>query len=199
MITIEKLSLFNIEGFRKLYNKDYRSYICDKDFFEIYDKESFIVRYILRKQVKLFKVDNKFIGYIWYDQSKSENASKHIYSIYIMDKYIDLFDNKFLDFIKCNTLKLDIIENEKIKKLMDKLGFGILTKTSLMKLESYPELIEIEEYIEFKHFVENCDEKLRCRIQNSIFYEKNRIPLNINDIYEEEEQEYYINDFQLLI
>ncbi|WP_294406705.1 N-acetyltransferase [uncultured Clostridium sp.] len=199
MITIEKLSLFNIESFRKLYNKDYRSYICDKDFFEIYDEESFIVRYMLRKQVKLFRTDNEFIGYIWYDQSKIENTSNNIYSLYIMDKYIDLFDNKFLNFIKCNVLKLDIVENEIIKKLMDRLGFGILTKTCLMKLESYPELTEIEEDVEFKHFVKNCDERLRCRIQNSIFYEKNRIPLDIYDIYEEEEQDYYINDFSVFL
>ncbi|WP_294155790.1 GNAT family N-acetyltransferase [uncultured Clostridium sp.] len=199
MITIEKLSFFNIESFRKLYNKDYRSYICDKDFFEIYDKESFIVRYMLRKQVKLFRIDNKLIGYIWYDQSKVENTSNNIYSLYIMDKYIDLFDNKFLNFIKCNVLKLDIVENEIIIKLMDRLGFGILTKTCLMKLESYPELNEVEEDVEFKHFVENCDERLRCRIQNCIFYEKNRIPLDIYDIYEEEEQDYYINDFSVFL
>ncbi|POO85827.1 GNAT family N-acetyltransferase, partial [Clostridium sp. 3-3] len=62
MITIEKLSLFNIENFRKLYNSKYRSYICDRDFFTIYDEESFVVKYLLRKQVKIFKYNNKHIG-----------------------------------------------------------------------------------------------------------------------------------------
>lgn len=199
MITIEKLSLFNIENFRRLYNKNYRSYICDKDFFTIYDEESFIVKYLLRKQVKLFKSNNRFIGYIWYDESKVKSGSNNIYSIYILEEFIQCLDNRFLNFIKCNTLKLDIVENEKIKILMDKLGFGILTKTYLMKLESYPKSIEVDAEVDFKHFVKNCDEKLRCEIQNSIFNDENRIPLVPNDIFEEEEQEYYIDDFSVFL
>ncbi len=199
MITVEKLSLFNIETFRKLYNKKYRSYICDKDFFTIYDEESFIVRYLLRKQVRLFKLKDKYIGYIWYDESKVEDYAKNIYSIYILDDYIDMVDNSFLDFIKYGTLKLDIIENINTKKLMDNLGFSILTKTCLMKLKKYPDLIEFDENLCFKHFVRNCDEKLRCDIQNSIFFDKNRIPLHTEDVYEEEEQDYYINDFSVFL
>lgn len=199
MITIEKLSLFNIESFRKLYNENYQSYICDKDFFTIYDEESFLVKYLLRKQVKLFKVDNKFIGYIWYDESKAKSFSNNIYSIYIMNDYINYFNSRFLDFIKCSTLKLDIVENKEIMRLMNKLGFGILSKTSLMKLEYYQGFVEFEDEIQFKHFVKNCDEKLRCQIQNRVFNDKNRIPLDTDDIFEEEEQEYYINDFSVFL
>ena len=88
MITIEKLSLFNIENFRKLYNAKYRSYICDRDFFTIYDEESFVVKYLLRKQVKIFKYNNKHIGYIWYDESKIDNTLKNIYSMYFFDDFI---------------------------------------------------------------------------------------------------------------
>ena len=89
MVTVEKLSLFNIESFRKLYNKKYRSYICNKDFFTIYDKESFVIKYLLRKQVRLFKLKDKCIGYIWYEESSAEDCAKNIYSIYILDDFID--------------------------------------------------------------------------------------------------------------
>ena len=149
MITIEKLSLFNIESFRKLYNDNYQSYICDKDFFTIYDEESFVVKYLLRKQVKLFKAHNKFIGYIWYDESKGDSSSSNIYSIYIMDNYIEYIDNRFLNCLKSDTFKFDVVENDKIMRLMSKLGFGILNKTTLMKLEEYNGFIEVDDEIEF--------------------------------------------------
>ena len=199
MITIEKLSLFNIESFRKLYNEKYQSYICDKDFFNIYDEESFLIKYMLRKQVKLFRAENELVGYIWYDESKADCYSSNIYSIYIMDDFIDYFNNRSLDDLKINTLKFDIVENKKIIRLMNKLGFGILNKTSLMKLEDYKGFIEVEEDVEFKHFSKNCDEKLRCDIQNEIFYDINRNPLSSNDIFEEEEQEYYIDNFSVFL
>ena len=166
MITIEKLSLFNIENFRKLYNAKYRSYICDRDFFTIYDEESFVVKYLLRKQVKIFKYNNKHIGYIWYDESKIDNTLKNIYSMYFFDDFIELLDDKVLDFIKCNTLKLDIVENESISNLMNRLGFTIYSKTCLMKLIDSKKPIEVKDGINFKHFIKNCDEKLRCDVQN---------------------------------
>ncbi|MGO5136679.1 GNAT family N-acetyltransferase [Clostridium butyricum] len=199
MITIEKLSLFNIENFRKLYNAKYRSYICDRDFFTIYDEESFVVKYLLRKQVKIFKYNNKHIGYIWYDESKIDNTLKNIYSMYFFDDFIELLDDKVLDFIKCNTLKLDIVENESISNLMKRLGFTIYSKTCLMKLITSKKPIEVKDGINFKHFIKNCDEKLRCDVQNEIFYDENRVPLDTEDIFDEEEQDYYINDFSVFL
>ncbi|WP_322016377.1 GNAT family N-acetyltransferase [Clostridium butyricum] len=199
MITIEKLSLFNIENFRKLYNSKYRSYICDRDFFTIYDEESFVVKYLLRKQVKIFKYNNKNIGYIWYDESKIDNTLKNIYSMYFFDDFIELLDDKVLDFIKCNTLKLDIVENESISNLMNRLGSTIYSKTCLMKLIASKKPIEVKDGINFKHFIKNCDEKLRCDVQNEIFYDENRVPLDTEDIFDEEEQDYYINDFSVFL
>lgn len=198
MISIEKLSIFNVDVFRKLYNKDYRSYVCDKDFFDIYDKESFIVRYLLRRQVRLFKVNNKYVGYMWYDASNIGNYN-NIYAIYIDDRYIDLINNNVLNFVKCSLLKFDIQENEKLTQLMNKLGFEIKSKSSLMKLESPSQLSEISDEVEFKHFVKNRDEDLRCRIQNDIFYSKDRNPLSPDDIFEEEDQDYYINEFSVFL
>ena len=198
MITIEKLSLFNIDSFRKLYNENYRSYICDKDFFTLYDKESFILRYLLRKQVRLFKFNNKYIGYIWYDESKKCNTNS-IYSIYVLEEYINLFDSTSLSFVKCDTLKFDIEENKNIKKLLNKLGFVILSNVCLMKFEFPLKLIEVNEELEFRHFVKNHDENLRCEVQNNIFYSENRVPLEPDYIFEEENQDYYINDFSVFL
>ena len=198
MVVIEKLSIFNVDEFRKLYNSDYRSYVCDKDFFSIYDTESFIVKYLLRRQVRLFKINDKYVGYIWYDISKTRE-NNNIYSIYILEEYIDLFDNTFLNFVKLDSLKFDIQDNENIRILMNKLGFEIQSKVCLMKLESPSKLSEISEELEFRHFVQNSDEGLRCMVQNSIFFSENRVPLQPDDIFEEENQDYYINDFSVFL
>ena len=198
MITIEKLSLFNIDSFRKLYNEDYRSYICDKGFFTLYDNESFILRYLLRRQIRLFKFNNKYIGYIWYDESK-KCSTNSIYSIYVLEEYINFFDSTSLSFVKCSTLKFDIEENENIKKLMNKLGFVISSNVCLMKLKLPLKLIEVNKELEFRHFVKNYDENLRCALQNNIFYSENRVPLEPDDIFEEEKQDYYINDFSVFL
>ncbi|MGN0143919.1 MAG: GNAT family N-acetyltransferase [Clostridium sp.] len=198
MISSEKLSIFNIDIFRKLYNTDYRSYVCDKDFFTIYDEESFIVKYLLRRQVRLFKINNNYVGYIWCDIS---NAGEYgsIYALYIIDEYIKLFESKLFDFVKCSSLRFDARENENITHIMEKLGFEIKSRSYLMKLESPSELNEISDEVEFKHFVKNRDEALRCRIQNSIFFSKDRTPLNPDDIFEEENQDYYINEFSVFL
>ncbi|MGG7186544.1 GNAT family N-acetyltransferase, partial [Clostridium butyricum] len=59
--------------------------------------------------------------------------------------------------------------------------------------------IEVKDGINFKHFIKNCDEKLRCDVQNEIFYDENRVPLDTEDIFDEEEQDYYINDFSVFL
>ena len=92
MVFLEKLSLFNIKDFRKLYNKNENAYICDKSFFDIYDEESFIIKYIIRKQIKLFKVKNEYVGYVWYEYPSDEGFS-NIYAIYLKDEYINLLIN----------------------------------------------------------------------------------------------------------
>lgn len=195
MIVIEKLFLFNIKVFKKLYNKNY----SDKDFFAIYDKGSFMLKYFLRKQVRLFKYNNKYIGYVWYDYSKKYSDFKNIYGLYFLEDFRDLIDYKILDFINCNIIKFDLAENYSTSKFMKKLGFDIYMKTYLMKLTVPKRFVKLGEGVTFKHFIKNCDEKLRCDVQNEIFYDENRVPLNAEDIFDEENQDYYVDDFSVFL
>lgn len=199
MISAEKLSLFNIDAFRKLYNKNQNSYICNQDFFEIYDNETFIVKYIIRKQVRLFKFEKKFIGYVWYE-CPYEDELTNIYSIYIEDEYIKYINTDILKSLNSKHFKFDIIDSFKIKNIMAKLQFNATSKTILMKMKSE----DCEFYAEpsnykIRPFNKKQDENLRCQIQNSVFNSKNRSPLSIGDILAEEDQDYYIDGFGFFI
>lgn len=199
MVFFEKLSLFNIEHFRKLYNKNDNAYICDKSFFDIYDEESFIIKYIIRKQIKLFKVKNQYVGYVWYEYPSDQGFS-NIYAIYLKDEYMDLLNSKVVSFFNVNTFKFDMLANSKASNIMKKLNFNVNSKSILMKMKttSFNENFT-ENKVIFKHFKEGQDEKLRCKIQNSVFNEKNRIPLSVGDVCCEEGEEYYIKNFGIFI
>ena len=135
MVFFEKLSLFNIEHFRKLYNKSENAYICDKGFFDIYNEESFIMKYIIRKQIKLFKVKNEYVGYIWYEYPSDEGFS-NIYAIYLKDEYIDLINSKILSFLNINTFKFDMLANSKASYIMKKLNFNVNSKRYINEYEN---------------------------------------------------------------
>ena len=199
MISVEKLSLFNIEAFRKLYNKNQISYACNQNFFQLYDDESFIVKYIIRKQVKLLKFEKEFIGYIWYEYPEEDELT-NIYSIYVKDEYIRYVDFDILKSLKSNYFKFDIIDSLRIKNIMEKLQFTPKSQIMLMKIRSENCKIDIDySNCSIRHFIKKQDEQLRCQIQNAVFNDKDRIPLSIGDILVEEEEDYYIDDFSVFI
>lgn len=199
MVFMKKLSLFNINYFKKLYSKSENAYICDKNFFEIYNEEPFLIKYIIRKQIKLFKVKNQYVGYIWYEFPSYDGFS-NIYAIYLKDEYIELLNSKILSHSKVNTFRFDMLANSKASSIMKKLNFSINSKNILMKINTAPYNNNSNKYkIIFKHFKEGQDEELRCKIQNSVFHEKDRIPLSEGDIRIEEDEDYYLKDFSVFI
>ena len=199
MVFLEKLSLFNIEHFKKLYKKNENAYVCTKGFFDIYNKESFMVKYIIRKQIKLFKVRNKYVGYIWYEYP-SDGGLSNIYSIYLKDEYIDLINSKILSNLNVRALRFDMLLSSKASHVMEKLNFNINSKSILMKIQSNSyNKNSYENKTIFKHFKDGHDEELRCKIQNLVFDDKNRIPLTVGDVRCEEDEDYYIKNFGVFI
>lgn len=76
----------------------------------------------------------------------------------------------------------------------------LLKKEILLNMESVTfGHVDNNEEVFFKHFIEGEDEELRCEIQNSVFYDINRIPLCASDIKDEEYEDYYINNFGVFI
>ena len=203
MISIEKLSMFNIDKFRILYETIEDSYLCDKGFFDIYDKESFLVKFIIRKQVKLFKSNDNYVGYLWHECPDDSSKWCTIYGISFKDDFIEHITSNFLDHLSFKALRFEIVQNAKNKLIMNRLGFNIQFKSIIMSLDllehsKLPEF-KLPDNLKIKHFIKNKDEGLRCDIQNRIFGEKSRVPLTVSDIYQEENEEYFIEDFSVFL
>ncbi|MFT8349965.1 GNAT family N-acetyltransferase [Clostridium saccharoperbutylacetonicum] len=198
MVLLEKLSLFNMEHFRKLYNKNEDTYTCNKSFFEIYDEEHFLIKYLIRKQIKLFKVNKEYIGYIWYEYP-SQSGLSNIYAIYLKEEYMDMINARMLSFFKRTTFRYDMVASSRTSNIMKKLNFNVNSKNILMKIKTTNFSNAIQYFIKFRHFKEGQDEELRCEIQNSVFNDKNRMPLTVEDVRREEGEEYYINNFGVFI
>lgn len=113
---------------------------------------------------------------------------------------IKSIDIKKLSFLNINTLKINTFSQSKVNFIIKKLRVKITKKEILMNMKTNTFYkMENESNIIFKHFKEGEDEELRCKIQNSVFYDKNRLPLSISDISDEEYEDYYINNFGVFI
>lgn len=113
---------------------------------------------------------------------------------------IKSIDIKKISFLNINDLKTNMLSESKVNFIINKLKVKITKKEILMKMktDTFYKIVN-ENNIMFKHFKEGEDEELRCKIQNSVFYDKNRIPLSISDISDEEYEDYYINNFGVFI
>ena len=64
---VEKIGINNIEILRNFYANSLKRVNYDKDFFQFYEKQNFIMKYVHRKFVKIIKINNNYAGYIWYE------------------------------------------------------------------------------------------------------------------------------------
>ena len=225
MVSLEKLSAGNIDKFRNLNVENLKMNTYDKNFFEYYDNEKFLLKFLYKKFVKLFLYNREVIGYIWYEIPLERTI--HILSIYVKPPFIDIINENTLNNFNNNTLIYESKDTDENNKLLTKLGFKKSQHSTLMSLnlsEYNKSLIisklqyNLENNIEILYIFKklykyksnkivisveemkiNCEEYLRCSIQNEIFYDKNRIPLDIEDIENDINQDYYRNKLSLFI
>ncbi|MCS6105305.1 GNAT family N-acetyltransferase [Clostridium botulinum] len=197
MFIIEKLSLKNLNYFKTLQEEANDKYINNKDFFELYNDKSFITKYIKRREIKLFKYNNKYIGYLWMKYPLSDVIK--ILSLYVSDYYINFMSKELTNVFKNKTLNFDVVDSNITYDIMTKLNFTRIRSTSLMKMRTSNCSFNFNKDVNFKVFTKKEDENLRCFIQNSVFKDNDRIPLVPYDIKLEEEEDYYINDLCVFI
>lgn len=225
MVLLERLSNSNFENFKVLNLERFNTANFDKNFFEYYNNEKFLFKIILKKFVKLFIYNKEVIGYIWYEVPVE--VPVRVLSLYVKPEYVELltkdvlrsFDNTVLSYEACE----DTLNNNMLKLL----GFRKANPSVLMnmKLASYTKDAEIDKLLfdiksghKYKELINSyfniyydyidisidkviidSDEPLRCEIQNSIFSATSRIPLEIEDIQNDIEQDYYIEDLSLFL
>lgn len=186
------LTLKNINNFREINQFNTNFSLSNKDFFELYDNSNIFQKLFLRKNVNLLLEGNNYIGYIWFEKHNKHHSL--INSINVIGNSDLLYPYKILiSPLESNTLiTYECEDNEVNIDVLSKLGFK-RTK-GFMELE-----MECTEYINntipknitFSIVEKNKDEKARCLLQNEIFKNDDRTPINIEDIYYDEVQEYY--------
>ncbi|MCJ7687922.1 MAG: GNAT family N-acetyltransferase [Clostridiaceae bacterium] len=193
------LTLKNINNFRELNKFNTNFNLSNKDFFQEYDNSNIIRRIFLRKNVNLLMKGNKYIGYIWFERHNKNYSSINSINV-IGDNNLACYrtlispikDNSLITYeSEDNEMNIDILYSLGFKR--DK-GFVELEKQCL---EQYN--ITEPNNITFSIVEKGKDEKARCLLQNEIFKNNDRIPINIEDIYYDEAQEYYFEKGAMFI
>ncbi|MBS5937564.1 GNAT family N-acetyltransferase [Clostridium sp.] len=204
---LEKLTLHNMDIFKEIYSKNFEEINYNKDFFKSYDSQNFLIKFLYRKSIRLIKVNEIYIGYIWYESTSSKYTK--VWALYIDFKYMGLLNKNILSIFNNNLLSYEALDTLQNSIVLESLGFTKKKYTLLLKLNLKTYEDKKDEYIKevkFKLRLNNTinfytrifepgkDEILRCDIQNDIFEQWNRLPLNTEDIYADMAQDYYINE-----
>ena len=194
------LTLKNINNFREINQFNTNFSLSNKDFFELYDNSNIFQKMFLRKNVNLLSEQNNYIGYIWFEKHNKHHSSINSINV-IVDNDLVYGYKTLISPLESNSLiTYECEDNEVNIDILSKLGFK--RAKGFMELE-----MECTEYINsivpknitFSIVEKNKDEKERCLLQNEIFKNDDRIPINIEDIYYDEAQEYYFDKGAIFI
>lgn len=191
-MVVETLSSKNIQEFKILLEEAKEVAEYRVDFYRCYDNKSFLYKYFQRKLVRLLKISDYYIGYIW--TGIPSKKSLQIIDMYIKEDYLKYFNDKIFGIFSNSLITYEGIENEYALKLIRTLNMNRIRLTNLMKLDKKFNFTKRKTNAVFFKFVKGRDEELRCALQNEIFKEESRVPLKVEDIKYDTKQEYYIDD-----
>jgi len=194
------LSLKNIDSFREINKFNTNFSLSNKDFFEQYDSSNIIQKLFLRKNVNLLIKEKDYLGYIWFEKQNKYHSS--INSINVLeDKNLIYYYEILIESLVSNSLiTYECEENELSIDILKKLGFNRAKGFIELEKDNTEYLNTFDsEKITFSIVKKDKDEKIRCLLQNEIFKNDDRIPINIEDIYYDEAQEYYLDTGAIFI
>lgn len=199
MSTVTSLNKSKITPLRELNSLRESFNIQNNDFFDVYDDLNFLQQLFYRKRVKLLKKGLLYIGYIWSAQvskthciinslylppNSSEQCFKELLStLYTYENIEYVCERNFFNF-----------------HVLEKVGFnkkGGIIELKLSIASFLP--LEYVDTVSFEVLKKESGEEIRCKIQNEVFENDNRIPLNIEDMYFDEAQSYYIEEGAIFI
>lgn len=198
---IERLSHNNLNNFNELLNESKDTSLFKYDFYDYYLKKSFIIKYFIRKNVKLLLNEGKYIGYIWFDFKSLKNLT--INDLYVKKEYINELNPYILKGFNSDFIVFEMYETTNNLEIVQSLNMKRIRISHLMKHEN----LSISENkkssnlkdITFVPYERNKHSKLRCAIQNKIFENENRSPLTVDDIYYDEGQDYFLDNMSFFL
>jgi ribosomal protein S18 acetylase RimI-like enzyme len=202
MLYYEKLNNINYKQFEKLNILRLSFNPINEDFCMYYNSSPPIKRFLMKRQVKLLKVDNTYIGFIW--TSKEDSKVYRICSLFISEtysSYMSYIDKDMTKIAKKNSyIYYSAIRNSDNDNILGKLGFSVEDKIiELEKNIKQKELLIIPEPLSLELFVKGRHEELRCRLQNNIFTDNKRKAITLDDIYFDVSQKYFFNEGSIFL
>ncbi len=190
---LEQLGSSNKRVFETFVNKAKAFNQLNEDFYKFYSSLDWIKIIRLKKKVFLIRMEDEYVGYIWTEET--DYKVNKIYSLYIDDnsKVTDINElSKY--FRHGHTFYYECRLNGFNKQILDRLSFKGINHYIEMKYSLEAHICDFKrgQNIDFRTFIEDKDESLRCKLQNDIFFSEGRVPLSIKDMYNDEEQEYYL-------
>lgn len=195
MYKLVNLSNKNLDKFKKLNNARKEFNFFNKDFFEDYYSCNFIQKYFMKKNVKLLAHSNKVIGYVWYDQGITGDHS--IESMYVVNnpEYIDGYKELISHVEGFRTSRLVYLCEQteftgsilKDAEFLGKDGAYLMS----LSLKNYFHKENGKDDLSFYQLVVEKDESMRLEMQNEVFKSPTRIPLTLDDVFFDEDQDYY--------
>ena len=197
-MTIEKLSNNNVSSFKQLLKESQSDLLFKFDFYSYYNERSFLVKYFIRKNVKLILVNGEYVGYIWFDFKYLKTLT--INDLYIRKEYFYYLNSYILKSFNSDYILFETYETSYMIELLKILNMKRIRISQIMEYKDNNLLNEKnQEDVSFAEYAKNKDAKIRCEIQNNIFENENRAPLSIDDIYYDEKQDYFLDNMSLFM
>ena len=133
MVMLEKLTLNNMNTFKEIYYKNLKEISYNKDFFRCYDNQNFLFKFLYRKFIRLIKVKDQYIGYLWFDNTDGKYIK--VWALYIDNNYSELINEFTLSYFNNNILSYEEIDNIQNSITLSKIGFKKINYTLLLKLD----------------------------------------------------------------
>ena len=194
------LTLKNINKFRRIFKINNKFSLSDKDFFLQYDNSNIVQRIFLRKNVNLLLEEDNYIGYIWFEKHNRHYSTINCINVIQDNNLICYYETLISPLTNNSLVTYECEDNEVNINILSKLGFK-RTKGYIELEKQCTEYVSINssENITFSIVKREKDEKARCLLQNEIFNNEDRIPINVEDIFYDEAQEYYFDKGAIFI
>ena len=190
---IERLSLFNYRELKNMSLKSSKFNSINTNVFKLLKALKLKDKILIKRNIYLLKDEEQYCGYLWL---------QHLYKdMYLVNDlyFIDFKDDPFGDFCEGKTLLYDAMMNSDCNKYLPGYNFKINDISDVLKLPLNVSSSCEDNDIEFVNFMKNEHEDIRCELQNNIFDADSRIPITKDDIFFDEEQDYYIDDGLIFI
>lgn len=198
MVYYEKLNRNNFSFWGELVKESFSYNKYKKKADDFYLNLNFFKKMFYKNNILLIKLGNSYVGYIWYELLNGDTVN--IEDIYIKNNFIKLINLSKIDCFYDKIIIFQGFEDEITKQIMSN---NYLTKfriTKLMKINTLDKKpIVKKQNLSIRCYIRNRDEQTRCNIQNKVFNDNHRVPLQVKDIKFEQAQSYFIDELSMFL